>query len=256
MLKFSLLSRVNIIQTLFVNFKTQNFFVALKFPIIVFGKLKLRNLSGQIRINAPISLGMIRLGDQYLDMFPISQLPTQLWVSGTLEFRGHCIISGGVALFVQSKDAVLSVGDMCTVGGGTLIKSVDSIYIGDKTRITSGCTIMDSNMHYVKNTESGYVKKTWGKITIGHNCWINQGTTISKGTVIPSYSIVARNSFINKDYSEYGENLFLAGSPAISKKGKVQRIFDRNKEVELNRFFRENNVEEYFDGIGLFKTNE
>ena len=47
-----------------------------------------------------------------------------------------------------------------------------------------------------------------------------------KGTVIPDNTIVASNSLCNKNYSEIGEYILLAGSPAELKKKGCKRLFE------------------------------
>ncbi len=98
-------------------------------------------------------------------------------------------------------------------------------------------------MHFVKNITTGVVNNYKGSIIIGKNCWINYGTIVTKGAVIPDYSISTRGAFISKDFSEEGTNLFLVGSPAKPGKTKVQRIFSWSKQKEFAAFFRDNNVE-------------
>ena len=123
------------------------------------------------------------------------------------------------------------------MGGGTICKCLKYIEIGDRTRITGNCNIMDCNMHFVKNIDTGIVANYKAPIKIGENCWINAGSIISKGAVIPDYSISARNSYLSKDYSEYGTNLFLVGSPAKPTSSKVQRIFTVEKQRGLREYF-------------------
>ena len=252
----ALLIKMNILKTVYVNYKMLPIRQAIHLPILLFGKVVLHCLSGRIIIDAPITFGMIKIGYRWHDLFPLSYLPTQLYVSGTLSFKGSCTISGGVGLFIQNRAAKMAIGNNSTIGGGTLVKSVYSLSIGNYTRITSNCTIMDSNMHYVKDIESGFIAKAWGKIEIGNYCWINQGSTITKGTVIPDFSIVARGSYLNKDYSLKGPNAFIVGCPAIIKNNKLQRIFNTIKEEELSRFFRANiDSLSYDDGQGLFNES-
>ena len=64
-------------------------------------------------------------------------------------------------------------------------------------------------MHFVKNIDTGVVANYKGPIKIGKSCWINAGSIVTKGAVVPDYSISSRNAFLSKDYSEYGTNLFL-----------------------------------------------
>ncbi len=234
--------RLNLVKTLYFNFKVLPFQQAIKLPFHLYGKIYIHSLRGQVCIkHARITSGMIKIGYRWLDLFPVSLLPTQIWIDGKLIIGDNVIISGGVGLFVQHKDATLLIGNKCRLGGGTLVKSLDMLEIGDYTRITGNCTIMNSNMHYVKNIDNGIVKRPWGKIVIGKYCWINGGTVVTKGTVIPDYSIVARNSFLNKDYSTSGEsNLFIVGSPAKVTSARVERIFIRANERRFSEYFRNN----------------
>lgn len=133
-----------------------------------------------------------------------------------------------------------------------MIKSLDSISIGDNTRIAYENVVFDSNVHYVKNIDSGKISKNKAPIIIGENCWINSRSFIGKGSILPDYTIAAGSSFINKDYSKFGNNIFLAGSPAKPIGDKVQRIFSMNQEAKLNSFFENNDKEFLNEEKGLF----
>jgi acetyltransferase-like isoleucine patch superfamily enzyme len=244
--RLRLLIRLNIFKTLYINFKTQSFKDAFKFPIFVYGRLKILSLKGNIIIEVPIKTGMIKIGYKYIDLFPASLLPTQLKIVGNLIVKGNLIVGGGVHLNVDRKLSIMEFGANCTIGGGSFIKSTYYIVCGNNVQITGECVIMDCEMHYVKDIETGIIKKNFGKILIKNNCWINQRTIITKDTVIPEYSITTRNSYLNKDYTNYGTNLLLCGSPAVAKKQKVQRIFNSIKEQEIGLFFRENENDIYF----------
>lgn len=241
---------VNFTKTVYVNFTSLPFSQAVKLPILIYGKCAIHSLAGTITIaSKDIHHGMIKIGYKEWDLFPQSFLPCQLFITGNLTFEGSAIISGGVGLFVQRKDATMVIGNSCHIGGGTLLKSMDNLSIGAHTSITGNCVVMNSNMHYVKNIETGMVQKPWGKIVIGQHCWINSGSVITKGSVIPNYSVTSRNSFLNKDYSQYGENLFLVGSPAKVASSKVQRIFSRKKELSFHDYFL--NIHPEMDSLQL-----
>jgi acetyltransferase-like isoleucine patch superfamily enzyme len=201
-------------------------------------------------IEGPIKTGLIKIGYDFSGD-PKYILPNVILLTGKIIFKGYAIISKGTLLSVE--DSILTIGNRCTIGSGSIIKCLYSITIGDNTQITHGCTVFDCEMHYIKNIESGVIRNNRGPIKIGNNCWINSGTFISKNTVIPDYSITARNSFLNKDYSPFGANLLLVGSPAEVKSMKVQRIFDIYEQRRLNEYFRNYPQENQFnDSKGLF----
>ena len=149
-------------------------------------------------------------------------------------------VLNGVYFGVERKEAIIEFGANCTIGGGSILKSTYFIQCGNNVQITGECVVMDCEMHYVLNIETGTINRYFGKIQINNNCWINQRAVIAKNTIIPGYSIVTRNSFLNKDYTQYGTNLLLSGSPAIPKNKKVQRVFDVLTERDVGDFFRRN----------------
>jgi acetyltransferase-like isoleucine patch superfamily enzyme len=245
------IGRLNWFKTLYLNFKTQPFNVAIQFPFFVYGKLDIHSLIGEILIDAPIKRGMIKIGFRELDLLPVSYLPNQILNTGKLIFHGPVIISGGVSLSIDG--GCLEIGSCCTIGGGCLLKSTNSITIGSNTRITYSCIVFDSNVHYVKNIETGVIKRNNGPIVIGKNCWINGGAYIGKDAVVPDYSIIARNSLVNKDFTGEGTNLFLVGNPAKALTTKVQRILSLKEEWRLTTYFEQNSDEkEFIASPGLF----
>ena len=59
-------------------------------------------------------------------------------------------------------------------------------------------------------------------------------TTFSKGAVVPSKTIVASNSLVNKDFSNIEPYTLLAGMPASVKATGQKRIFDLDIQRELD----------------------
>lgn len=240
---FNLLKRLNITKTIYFNFKMLPFIKAIKMPFFLYGKVCLLDLPGDIQMPDEMYPGMIKIGYRWIDLWPTSFLPTQIQVKGRIVFNGAAIISGGVNLNVQSKEGILKLGDKIVIGGGSVVKCLKYIEIGDETRVVGNCIIMDCNMHFVKNIDTGVVANYKAPIVIGRSCWINAGTIVSKGAVIPDYCITSRNSFVSKDFSSQGSNLFLVGAPAKPTSSKVQRIFTIEKQQELADFFATHNVE-------------
>lgn len=247
-----LILKINWIKTIYINLRTQPFKTAIKFPIVVYGKLKIYSIKGTIKINSPISRGMIHLGKD-MDYFPVSLNPIKLSVyfGSTLIFEGPAIINGGCSVSVWNGE--FKIGKNVILGSGVQIKCETKISIGDFTRVAAWSTISDTNFHFIKDVKTGIIKRSFSPIAIGNNCWLNSGTSVTKGVVLPDYCISAQNTFLNKDYSKICQpNTFLAGSPAKALASNVQRIFDNEEERRLKEFFYKNpDLNEYQADVGI-----
>lgn len=216
-------------QTLYINFKMLPFKQAVRLPIFVYTKTEFRSLKGQMSIIADkIIPNMIHIGDN--TRYPSTNYPRSIWtINGNLVFRGAVKFFQGTYVYV-AENAVLDVGTNGTfIGSDTKIICRDSIFIGDCVEITWECQIYDTSFHYVKSGDNE-VSPLTSRIILYDHIWIGNRTTISKGTILPSYSIVASNSLLNKDYSKYGQECLFAGIPAQCKKSGVCRIFNSNEE--------------------------
>ncbi len=249
---FKLILKLSLLKTIYVNFYKLPFSKAIKFPIFIYRRTKIISLKGDILITSPIKTGLIKIGYN-MDGVSLSMLPVQLNIVGRIIFNGYAIISKGATISVYGE---LNIGNCCTIGSGSFIKTMQKIYLAENVQITYDCTIFDSNMHYVKNIETGIIRNNRAPIIIGKNCWINSGTIVSKGTVIPDFSITARNSYLNRDYTQYGTNLFLVGSPAKPMNIKVQRIFSRIEELRLKKEFEVQSCDEILLDIGLYDEKD
>ena len=103
---------------------------------------------------------------------------------------------------------------------------------------------MDTNHHFVINNNRVRPKESF--VYIGDYCWIGNNTTIGKGCILPSNTIVAARSLVSKDYTEYGENCFLAGSPATLKSKNVSFLFNIELEENIQAYFDLNKDAEYY----------
>lgn len=253
---FKLLISINWITTVYLNFKTQSTSTALKFPIIVFGSLKVYTLTGNLKIKGNIHFGMVQFGKD-MDHMPISSTPIKLRIQGELILSGKSIICGGAVIEVL-EGSKMEIDQYCIICSGVYLKSENHIKIGKGTRITSGCFVMDTDMHSIRNTISGHVKKRNSPIVIKEHCWIGMNSTILKGTTLPVGSMVGRNSFLNKDYSGIcSEFSFLVGVPASERNSNVQRVWSLQEEVSIREYFKENpNKNIYKSGKGIFEYSD
>ena len=54
------------------------------------------------------------------------------------------------------------------------------------------------------------------------------------GVILPSYTVVASNSLVNKDFSSLKPNSVIGGVPAKLIKEKYARVWDTDRELEYH----------------------
>lgn len=126
------------------------------------------------------------------------------------------------------------IGDYCNIGQNTTIRSVDSIFIGELTAISTGVVICDNNNHpvnpfdreIIRVTKPGSIERSWkysnhAPIVIERNCWIGENSRVCKGVHIGEGSIVAANAVVTKDVPA---NCIVAGNPARIVKTDIDKL--------------------------------
>lgn len=235
-----MLNGINLWKTILINFKTQKWEDAIKFPILLYHKVKL-TINGNIEIKGEKYLGKIRIGkntDQFTNSYN-----SLLIINGHTIFEGDFMASNGVIIVVD-QNALLEIGDAVSLGGGAKIRCCYHIKIGTGTGIVEECQVFDSNFHNMMDTITKRVYPANEEIIIQDFCWIGNRTTISKGTKLPDFTIVASNSLVNKDFTVSNDNyLVIGGTPAkIISKNKT-RIYDLIEEKRLfNMYLNEPNI--------------
>lgn len=240
--------KVHWFKTFRVNFALLPFQQAIKCPIVVTGKLIVGSLRGKVIFDCPVKFGLVNMGKD-LDNMPIASNPSRLLVDGVLVFKGNCIITQSSNLVVWSNGK-MELGKYIVVCSGVVLKSEYHVIIGDFTRLTSGCFVMDTNVHAIKDIETGKIKKIFNPIEIGKCCWLAMYSSVMGGTKLPDYCITGRYTLLNKDYTKIcDKGSMLVGSPAKVVKTGVQRLSNIAYEQHVVvKFFVENPNAEYFAG--------
>lgn len=241
--------RLNLYKTIVINFRTQPFNKAIKFPILIYGKLKIYSLRGKVIIDAPIKTGMIKIGFNS-DLFSAPRGPVMFNINGILILKGNVTFSVDTAFDISGHCELL---DLAFIGNGAKIRCWKNVHIGRNVRLASECQLFDTNFHYVRNVETGVVHRNAAPVYIGDYCWIGNRTTIMKGTKLPDYTIVAGNTLLNKDYTK--QDCFapmIGGIPGkILSSGNV-RVFSLQEENQIELYFNEHSDENiYYSYIGL-----
>lgn len=225
-------SSPKLLKTLYFNFRLCKFKEALRCPIFIYGRTRLWNLSGTVEFTTDkIEPGMVRWG---YDWGYRSNGDSVIRIEGTVKFGGQCLIVEACNIAVFSG-AELSIG-----GGGKITENVfiycqKSIQIGNNCSITYQTSIMDTDFHYMLNTETKEIYPKAVPIVIGDNVWIGNRASIKKGTVVPSNTTIAASySVLTKDYSGIPPHSILGGCPAKVIATSVSRTW-RNEMQTIKR---------------------
>lgn len=219
---FNLFFIHNIVKILYVNFRFLPFKQAIKFPIDIYGKLRVVDCSGKLCINGNIRPGMIKLGSQGRDMFPLD--PVILDIRGNLCLNGSFYIGCGSTIRVEAG-ASMSIGAKSRFGAQSILFCEDSITVGSQVGGSWRCQLMDTDRHEVRNVNTGIVYSSHKPIVIGNNVWIGNNVSINKGTVIPDNTIVSSHSLCNKNYSYIPPFSVIGGIPAKVLSTGKQRVW-------------------------------
>lgn len=222
-----ILKNIALIKTLYLNFKVFPVGKAIRVPILVGRNVRLINI-GRIKVNYTlgkrISIGAIQLFNT------ASSIPTIWNNKGIISFNGDVKIYPGATIYTDTNGKI-EFGGNNRIGSHTSILSKDCVFLGTNTEISWNSQIADSDFHFVKNIETGKVRKRTAPISIGDNVWIGNHVSIAKGVTIADGCICGQNSFINKSCTE--PNTILVGCPAVQKNSGYTRIFDLEEEKKL-----------------------
>ena len=226
------------IKTIIVNMRLLPIRQALKFPIVIYSPCELLIRRSQIILEdeTKIKFGMIALGRND-DKMISSKTPLLLMLLDSKIFvNGNFRMSSGCTL--RMDHGKLYLGKGVAFGGGCKLFCNSIISIGDYTQFAFNCVCTDTDFHYIYH--KGLVKDCLSPISIGDRVWIGNNSTVSKGTVLASSTILASRSYANKNYMSSGEGALLVGSPAICKRTNCYRIHDSVIEASIRHFFEEN----------------
>lgn len=111
---------------------------------------------------------------------------------------------------LRSSDSIsvgnnVYIANNCVLIGGGKIIIEDDVLIGPNT-------VIASRNHLKKNGAFRFGGSKEGTILIGKGAWVAANCTITTNSILPSSSILAANSVLNKKFDK--ENALYAGNPA------------------------------------------
>ncbi|KGK29317.1 hypothetical protein [Cellulophaga sp. E6(2014)] len=228
-------SKLNLLKTVIFNFRTMPLRIAIKFPVLLYGKVDLYLLKGKVEFHkCKVKRGMIKMGmnKEYLGINKGASLFV-LQENSKLIFYGNCEFSSNF-LVRTGKEATLKIGENTFFGSTIKLVCINKITISEGSRIAFESQIIDSDFHYTYNLEKKEVKPREKEIYIAAYNWIGNRTTISKGTITKPYTIIASSSIANRDYTKVEDDyLVLGGQPAKQIAKNIRRIYPMNIETKL-----------------------
>lgn len=222
---------INILKTIYVNFRLLRFHDAIYFPIYIYGPTKIASLKGNVIFDCDVKRGMIKIGS-FSNIYS-QRHPTTFCLSenSKMIFAGYFKSADGCIFHLKNK-ATLRLGAYTTFGDNVRVVCSNHIEVGDYTQITFDSILSDSNCHYMIDFSNMTIKNRNGEILLGKRNWIGNNSRINKGTKTGDGCIIASGSMTNKSYA--GNNIVIAGAPAKVVKENVTRVlsFEREREVE------------------------
>ena len=227
--------QINWQKTIYINFKTLPFNKAVRLPIVIFGRCRIKKITGKIILENPLAFASVTIGQRY-QIFTKEKGVSEFQIFGTLIFKGRFQFGTDCRVFIQ-KDAECVLGDMASLGGDSTLICTQKVTFGNYCRIGTEAHITDSNFHQLKNTVTGEKYDKTFSIALGNYNFISARVTILGKTKTSDYITVASNSVLNKNYLAEGQNLILGGVPVRVVKKNVSRDWE-GEEKSLKNYLK------------------
>lgn len=191
---------LNILYSIYFNFRYLSFKTALKLPILISHNVNIRKLKrGNLLINNQFyGFGMIRLGIES-GSFCLAKKQSSIYVEDDCEliFNGKCLIDGGFSLAINKKGKII-IGNNVHFNANAIISSSSLIKIDDNVGTGWDCTFINWDGHDIIDMETRNVINSPRPIIISKNCWIGAKVTIMKGVTLSMNTIVPYGSILTK----------------------------------------------------------
>lgn len=192
---FSYCKKINILKTIYYNFKLFPFKHAIKLPLFIYRKTNVKFGKDNIHITGEISSGMIKIGIP-LTHFVDPNEKTIIISNGIIELKGKCDIGSGSKIAI-SKSGYLKIGSNFNVTGSLRICCEHYIKIDDDCMFSWDVSLLDTDYHPIKDIENKIINSP-RPIKIGKHVWIGCNCIILKGVTIADNSIISAGSIVKK----------------------------------------------------------
>ena len=191
------LSSINLIKTLYFNFKYFDFKTACKLPVFINYGVKFLSLKGRIILESNATPGLIVFSKR-----------CSLDFNGKVTFGGKARFGPGTHIYV-GNNGVLSFGNDFWLTKNVEINCKKEIVFGNNCLLSWNINILDTDFHFIQQDDN--IINEDESIILKDNIWIGCEVVILKGTTICSDIIIGAGSLLNKHYNE--SNCIYAGNP-------------------------------------------
>jgi len=179
-------------KTLLFNLRYFGLRRGIQMPAIVSHRVILRNLRGSVEIPDELPFASIRLGFGDMGIFDAGR-NRSIWDNrGTIRFQGSAVLSHGCRLSVTGE---------LTFGAG-FEATAESICCARRITFGRSCLMswhvlmMDADFHAIEAAGGG-VKPIAKEVEIGDHVWICARSTVLKGAVVASGSVIGAASVVS-----------------------------------------------------------
>lgn len=232
------LFRCNIIKTIYYNFRWLPFKQAIRLPIVVGWRTKLKG-KGKIVINCRPRLFMIDIGIPTIPCFDVYGSLTFLQIDGRIS-AGECIKIHPSAKIWVGETGNLSFKGWNVIGNNTKIACFKEITIGEYTGISWESQVFDTNFHYTKDIVSGKILNKDNAVFIGKDVFIGNHVNIAKGSKIPDGSLVSAWSNVSGSFMKNKTSPLIQGPKAsvIDNGFYIAQGFKMNQDERYGKIFK------------------
>ena len=200
-MKWKQIIYINYIKTIWFNFRYLPLDEALRFPVLLARKVKIRHCHRSFcEFKGNVKFGVLRFG--------FGNRKTNIAQQSSVSIYGKMIIRGsGVHAFGPGtrlnigKDGVLTIGSGFRASVNNRIHCYKSIVIGEDNLWPFDNVVMDTDSHQILS-DAGELLNIDKSVIFGNHVWLGCRSVVLKGTEIPDGCIVASGSKLSGVISE------------------------------------------------------
>lgn len=205
-------------KTLWVNFRVLPLMDAIKLPVLVSYRVRIKGLrKNAIKIESEnLSPFMVKIGiDGVEGISPEKKGLIVFGESGCVVFEGRAQISKGISIRCGKGTLRIGKGFYCNCNMSVICTR--KIVIGKDVLLGWNVHLRDCDGH--KIYQDGVCVNEPAEVVIGNHVWIGQDVKVQKGVNIPDDTVIAMNSCVTKSFST--SNCIIGGVPAKVLKERI-----------------------------------